>query len=246
MSKLWFGSSMRPNPEGEPSYFDVKALPWVVTLEQNWSIIKEEAMKLVAEQDKSFVTSSLIYEKVGTKGTWTNLQFFYWGMKFSGNLEKCPTLHKIVKGIPGVVSAGFSRLEPHSDIPPHHGDTNAAYRCHMGLEIPATLPDCGFKVGGIEKSWEEGKCLVFNDAHEHTAWNHTDKRRIIIMIDVLRPEFMHKKNLICAFILARYVSFFYNRSKFINKMPAVFKTILFAIALGMIYVFKPLYNLLKK
>jgi len=247
MSKLWFASSMRPYPEDDPPYYNLGDFPWTVAYERQWQAVKEELTKLVEEKDREFQSSSLLYEKLGPTGKWHNLQFFYWKkrMKFYHDLKKCPTLHSLIKQTPGIVSAGLSRLEGHSIIPEHRGDTNGTVRAHFGIEIPAGIPDCGFTVNNEDRSWEEGKWMIFNDACQHKAWNNTGKRRIVLLIDVVRPQFMHKKNLICTFILARHVSFFYHRSKFIAKMPVWIKTIMFGIALCFIYVAKPVHNLFR-
>ena len=35
--------------------------------------------------------------------------------------------------------------------------------------------------------WQEGKALVFDDAYEHEAWNHTESDRIVLIVDVWHP-----------------------------------------------------------
>lgn len=44
--------------------------------------------------------------------------------------------------------------------------------------------------------------LMFCDAHRHTAFNNTDKTRIILQIDVIRPEYQCIENWISARVLA--------------------------------------------
>lgn len=43
---------------------------------------------------------------------------------------------------------------------------------------------------------------MFCDAHRHTAFNNTDKTRIILQIDVIRPEYACIENWISARVLA--------------------------------------------
>jgi len=64
------------------------------------------------------------------------------------------------------------------------------------------LPDCGFQVGKDIKPWQNGITLPFCDAHTHTAWNHTDKRRLVLILDVMREEYVKDQNAICAHVLA--------------------------------------------
>jgi ornithine lipid ester-linked acyl 2-hydroxylase len=172
--------------------------------------------------------------------------FTFWGLKVSNKFKrKCPKTMQYLKKIPGLVSLSISQLAPNSTIAEHTGDTNAIVRCHLGIEVPASLPDCGLGVNGEQRSWAEGKWIVFNDAYKHTAWNNTGKRRIIIIADIIKPEFMDRKNIACAFILTRHVSYIYHRVKLIAKMPVFLKTLLFGFFLSLIYVFKPVYNLFR-
>lgn len=215
-------------------------------MEKEWEIWKPEIVNFIKEKDSKFISTETFYEKIDTGKSWSAITLLFWGMKISNDLKKkCPQLNQLLKEIPGLVSISISRLSAHSAIAEHDGDTNAIMRCHIGIEIPGKLPVCGFKVNGKEQNWEEGKCLIFNDAYKHSAWNNSDKRRIILIIDVVRPEFLRKKNLICAFIITRHVSYLYSKIKLINKMPVFIKTILFATILGLVYLLKPLYNLFK-
>lgn len=79
----------------------------------------------------------------------------------------------------------FSRLKPGARIPPHHGAMNARLICHLPLIVP---PNCGFRVGGETRLWEEGKLLIFDDTVEHEAWNDSREDRIILIFDCWRPE----------------------------------------------------------
>src|SRR6185312_14098357 len=127
---------------------------------------------------------------VGSGKGWSSLSAMFWGLKVSDSIaKKCPTLFGLLNKIPGLTSVSFSRLAPNTTIPEHHGETNAIMRCHLGIEVPRTLPECGLRSGTETLGWAEGKWLFFNDAQHHSAWNNTDKRRIVLIIDVIRPEF---------------------------------------------------------
>jgi ornithine lipid ester-linked acyl 2-hydroxylase len=245
-NQLWFGSSQRPYPANEPWYFNATDFPWVAGLENNWADWNPEIAAFIKEKDDKFVSTAVFYEEINSSKSWTAVMSLFWGLKISGEMKaKCPHLAKLLKQVPGLLSLSLSRLDAHSTIAEHEGDTNAIIRCHIGIEVPETLPECGFKVNGEEKGWATGRCLLFNDAYRHSAWNNTDKRRIILIMDIIRPEFRRKKNLVCTFILARHVSYLYNKIKLINKMPVFMKTILFAFVMGFIYILKPFYNLFK-
>lgn len=53
--------------------------------------------------------------------------------------------------------------------------------------------------------FQEGKALPFCDAQTHTAWNHCKARRLIMIVDVVRPEFRHQQKGICTHVLASSV-----------------------------------------
>jgi aspartate beta-hydroxylase len=80
----------------------------------------------------------------------------------------------------------FSRLAPDTQIAAHCGPTNLRVRCHLGLDIPAG--DCGLRAGGETRSWQTGKCLVFDDRFEHEAWNRTRESRTILVVDLWHPD----------------------------------------------------------
>jgi beta-hydroxylase len=37
------------------------------------------------------------------------------------------------------------------------------------------------------RHWEEGKSLVFDDTYVHDAWNKTQRTRVVLFMDILRP-----------------------------------------------------------
>lgn len=75
----------------------------------------------------------------------------------------------------------------------------------MGVVVPADLPEAGFRVNGQERAWREGEFLFFCDGYVHSAWNHSGSDRIVMIIDVLRPEFLGRKRFVCATVLAALV-----------------------------------------
>jgi aspartyl/asparaginyl beta-hydroxylase (cupin superfamily) len=47
--------------------------------------------------------------------------------------------------------------------------------------------NCRFRVGNETRDWEEGKAWVFDDTIDHEAWNDSDGKRVIVMIDIWNP-----------------------------------------------------------
>jgi len=79
----------------------------------------------------------------------------------------------------------FSKLSAGARIPAHHGMINTRLVCHLPLIVP---PDCGFRVGGETRQWEEGKLLIFDDTIEHEAWNEGQSERVVLIFDVWHPD----------------------------------------------------------
>ncbi|MDQ3110039.1 MAG: aspartyl/asparaginyl beta-hydroxylase domain-containing protein [Bacteroidota bacterium] len=178
-----------------PAFYDNEKWEWLTETEKQFSIIRSEIEALLSSRNNSlepYFNSSL----TGGKGKWEVLNFYFWGKAEEKNCAACPQLNQLLKKIPGLLTATVSRLSPHTEIHPHIGDTNMVARCHLGLIIPGTLPDCGIDVNNEQRSWEEGKWLLFCDAYTHSAWNRTDQPRFVLIVDVVLPEFaMQTKNI---------------------------------------------------
>jgi aspartyl/asparaginyl beta-hydroxylase (cupin superfamily) len=96
----------------------------------------------------------------------------------------CPKTAALIESIPGMATAMFSCLQPRTHIKPHIGYqqySERILRCHLGIVVPK---GCFLKVNWEDRTWEEGKCLVFDDTFRHEAWNSDPEHvRIVLMID---------------------------------------------------------------
>ncbi|MEM9595587.1 MAG: aspartyl/asparaginyl beta-hydroxylase domain-containing protein [Acidobacteriota bacterium] len=188
----------------EPFFYPPEDHPWVATLEAAAPMIREELTQLLDADHKSlqpYFSRAMAFPP----GQWKTLGFFFWNLKLHSNCKRCPGITRLLESIPNLTAGSLSVLEPKSNINPHQGDTNAIIRAHLGLSIPAPLPDCGLQVGDEARSWEEGKMLLFCDAHNHTAWNHADRRRLVFIVDVMHPELADRTSEICSHVLADQV-----------------------------------------
>ena len=228
-----------------PEYFNKEDFEWSGMLEDHWEEIKQELIILLKQQHKMLP----YFDKdiVSRQNSWKTIPFYAWGVKFFKNSKKAPKTIKLLESVPGMVSASFNLLEPHAQIVPHYGDTNAVMRCHLGLIIPGSLPEIGFEVNGKQKSWHEGELLLFCDAHLHTAWNNTDKNRVILLFDVIRQEFMHKKHWVCSRILASlFLQSAAQKLPFLKKLPIVVQYFLYQCATVSAYLVVPVRNFVVK
>ncbi len=206
--KPWYNYWNPPYAGNEPNYFDAGDFNWAKTVKQHYPQLKKELLKLINEREGRLFP---YYSKaVNTNANeWQTLAFKTWGIDVPDNIAKCPTVKKIFDQVPQLVSASVNMLMPHSSLALHQGDSDSFFRCHLGISIPAGLPDLGFEVEGEPKAWEEGDILIFLDAKNHRAWNHTDKPRIIFLFDVIRDEYLAQQKEICfnvrAFLLLQWL-----------------------------------------
>jgi aspartyl/asparaginyl beta-hydroxylase (cupin superfamily) len=134
---------------------------------------------------------------------WKGFPFYFNGIRFRKNLAQFPVLADRLAAIPHLISAGISVLEPGASLLPHNGSTNAVMRVHFPLKVPGRYPDCGMDIEGHEVSWEEGKVFMFCDMKIHRVQNLTRERRYILLMDVMRPEYVHLKKMVCVHTIAR-------------------------------------------
>jgi aspartyl/asparaginyl beta-hydroxylase (cupin superfamily) len=128
-------------------------------------------------------------ENIKRTGNWDVFFLFDRGRKNDKNCAEVPVTTAIIEANQTFRTSGgliyFSRLAPNTVIAPHRGLTNMRLRCHLGISIP---DNCGISVEGISETWEESKCLVFDDSFLHEAWNGSDRERIVLIVDFWHPE----------------------------------------------------------
>lgn len=190
MKKVWYNYWNPPyDVSSDPAFHDDDFV-WKKRIEDRWEELSAELWSLIERYNGSLVSHYSTFLYTG-EGGWQNLGLMTWG-KEEENLKYCPVLKSLIAEIPGFSNASINLLQAGSEIKKHQGDTNAIYRCHIGMEVPEGLPSCGFEVREEKRAWSVGKVFVFTDAHEHWAWNYTPQRRIIFLFDVIREEYLEK------------------------------------------------------
>lgn len=106
------------------------------------------------------------------------------GARIDEALAACPRTADALGHVPGLTTAGFSRMAPGTHIKPHEGWVTTVYRAHLGLVTPE---GCGLRVGRETRRWREGEVLVFDDTVNHEAWNRSAETRTVLLFDFTRP-----------------------------------------------------------
>ena len=204
---------------GQPYFYDSDHYPWVGILESNWTVIREEIADYI-EGENDFTLSSVNPPYLSGPNSWKNAYFFNFMWKTHENCKRFPRTYELLQSIPNLIFAEITILEPKARVLPHIGETNTTIRGHLGLKIPGKLPVCGIKVGDQKRSWEEGKVILFSDAHRHTVWNDSDERRFVLVFDVLRDEYAPRKLWVSANALgALTIKYFDEHYNFFKRLP---------------------------
>lgn len=159
-------------------FIDTGQFPFASYLEAHWQEIRDEYLALPEE-----VFQPWVQREMYGKG-WSVYGLHAFGERIEPALATCPKTASHLSQIPGLTTAGFSRLAPGTHIKPHVGWVNSVYRMHLGLVVPE---DCALRVGSEVRSWVEGECMIFDDTVEHEAWNKSAQSRVVLLLDFLRP-----------------------------------------------------------
>lgn len=201
-----------------PVFYESKDIPASAILRDNYPVIKAEIIDFFSKQGKEIKPNFTPYSY--REAGWRTVNLFSYFMKYSKKCAYFPKTTKIVESIPGMSGAQIAVLYPRTRIKAHFGDSNAFVRTHIGIKIPGTLPEIGFRVKNKEVCWKEGDVFSFCAVHRHYAWNNTDEIRIMFQVDTFRPEYLSKKYTIAGNILSSMATkYMATKYRFLRKMP---------------------------
>lgn len=241
MSKaVYFLSEEDVHLGSEPAFYNNSDYEWVKILENNWEIIKNEMLEIIEGREEIKLTSSNPPYLSDNKA-WKNIYFYNFLWKYHKNCNKYPKTYALLKSIPNLTFAEFTVLEPYSKILPHIGETNATIRGHLGIVIPYQHPEMGICVNSEERGWQDGKVVLFSDSHIHHVWNNSDKRRFILVFDVVKDEFANHKNWVCAQSLgALSIKWFDEKYKIFKPFPRFFTSMIHKFFSLLWYIYLPI------
>ncbi|KAF1695794.1 beta-hydroxylase [Pseudoxanthomonas jiangsuensis] len=189
-----------PDLQPEP-YFARELFPWYEALESAFDGIRADLQRVLGEREglQPFLDFSKGARKddyLGSRGdldaaAWDAYFFYRHGQEFGERLQACPATAAALTQVPltridaHAPEVLFSLLSPGTVIKPHHGVTNTRVVTHLPLIVP---PDCALEVGGDVHEWQEGRCVTFDDSFLHQAWNHSDRLRVVMILDTWHPR----------------------------------------------------------
>jgi beta-hydroxylase len=173
--KLAISPILKPTP---------KLFPSVQRLRDALPMIQEEAQAAMAASKP--IKNDLFFEGIADDG-WKRFYIKWYGPVDPQARRICPRTAELLESMPEVHLGMFSILMPGSVIPPHCGPTRMCLRYHLGLFTPND-DACRIRVGGHSYSWRDGEDVVFDDTVMHDVANNTNEPRIILFLDIERPQ----------------------------------------------------------
>ncbi|MEO8631105.1 MAG: aspartyl/asparaginyl beta-hydroxylase domain-containing protein [Betaproteobacteria bacterium] len=168
-------------------YLNVQDFPELAPLQQNWQIIREEALKLF---DEGYIRSAAKYNDLGFNSFfrtgWKRFYLKWYDTALPSAVALCPRTLALVQNIPTVHAAIFAVLPPGGKLVRHRDPFAGSLRYHLGLRTPNS-PDCYIAVDGENYFWKDGEAVMFDETYIHYAENKSDMTRVIMFCDIERP-----------------------------------------------------------
>jgi len=166
-------------------FTDIKHYPELQKIEDNWEVIRDEAMALY-DSGNIRVGEDLPASGFYKNGRWKSFYLKSFSNKIPSAYELAPKTMALIDQVPSMHMALFAVLMPGKDLKKHHDPFAFTLRYSLGLSTPNSS-DCCLVVDGVDMPWEDGKSYIFDETYMHSIYNNTEKMRIILMTDVDRP-----------------------------------------------------------
>ena len=181
--------NLRYAVHGSPPVYDSAVFPWAAGLEKAYPHIREELERVLRRKAElpNFQDISPDVKSITADAGWKTFFLVGFGQPSPRNTALCPLTWAAVQQIPGLKTAMFSIFEPGKHLPAHRGPYNGVLRLHLGLIVPEPRDKIAIRIDRQVCHWQEGKVLIFDDAYEHEAWNHSDQTRVVLFVDFVKP-----------------------------------------------------------
>ena len=164
---------------------------WIPKLESHWEAIRDEAVRIRAEDIPSLGDISFDHGRIAADRRWRAFFLKGYGYRMPSNAARAPVTAALIEKVPGLVTANFSVLEAGGHIPRHWGMTKGMITYHLALKAPVDREKCRMHIEEGETlhvlNWDEGQSFLFDDMFNHEVWNETGEDRYILLIQIKRP-----------------------------------------------------------
>jgi hypothetical protein len=226
------------------NFYDPDSFPELNILKENWTVIRDEVLNY--ENSYGNLSGTSVKSPADVTGAWTVKYLKSFDRVNYENQKAFPKTTAIVNSIKNSVFASISILSPNTEIKPHYGDTNGIVRVHLALIIPEPYPKCAIRVNEEEMGWKEGELISFINVQKHEVWNRTNRRRYVLMVDIVPNELASIRNEICYKGLgSQSFIYLYNNISLIRILPNFSYDLLCTIFSFMWKVYLPFQKRLK-
>lgn len=168
-------------------YLDNQTFPSLQLLNDNWEIIKAEALALEeAKKIRPAAQNNDAGFNSFFKEGWTRFYLKWYEAHHPSADVLCPQTVALLKRIPEVKAAMFASLPAGGKLNAHRDPYAGSIRYHLGLVTPND-ERCFIEVDGQRYAWKDGQSVLFDETYIHRVENTTDQGRIILFCDVERP-----------------------------------------------------------
>lgn len=176
-----------------PTFFDIAATcPALAAVTRNYATIRAEFEALLRRQVPLPAYHDIdpgekkISAEVDPDKKWNVFMLKVFGYEPAQSRALCPETCRVLDGVPDLLEAFFSILEPGKSVPLHEGPYLGYLRYHLGLRVPQDDPP-HIVVNGQPYTWKEGEAVLFDDSWPHEVVNRSRETRAVLIVDVLRP-----------------------------------------------------------
>lgn len=178
------------DPPRRPTFFDIaQSYPELDRVTKAYPIIRKEFDRLMAAAPDlpqyHEVDSGERAISNTTPKRWNVFMLEILGHRPASNRALCPGTCEAIAGVPNLIQAFFSILEPGKSVPEHEGPYLGYLRYHLGLRVPAQNPP-KLIVNSQPYVWKEGEAVLFDDSWPHSVVNQATETRAVFIIDIRR------------------------------------------------------------
>ena len=166
----------------------LKTFPWLSQLEANWEAIRDELLSFVEKGMGMCNVHTTGGDELNKESNWKLAMILDYGKPIDEVKDYFPLTLSILEKLPEVQNAAFSLLKAGGSIPAHCGSTASILRYHLALIVPDYGKHPWLTVAGVNIPWEEGKGILFDDTFEHSARNGAREDRVVLIVDIFRPN----------------------------------------------------------
>ncbi|MBN8221245.1 MAG: aspartyl/asparaginyl beta-hydroxylase domain-containing protein [Spirochaetes bacterium] len=202
--RLWFAIKDEEEIEEATEYvLSTESVPHLKLIEEKMPLIRKEYAEV---KQRTGLFTPYFQENISSPpGSWDTIPLCVFELK-RGHSRLFPGLMAVLNEVPGLIGCFISRLKPQSSISRHSGITNGIFRCQIALDLPSDLPEVtGFSVADATTRLYEDRFISFVDANAHWAWNRAEADRVILIVDIIRPQFRYLRYYISARITFAYI-----------------------------------------